>query len=184
MTTFERVEDDSGIDAVAALAHEIWNGHFVPIIGQAQVDYMLDKFQSARAIRAQIAGGYEYYLMVEGGDRAGYFALVPSSDEPTAQLSKIYVRSDRRGRGAGRAAVGFAEKLCADRGIVRLLLTVNVNNAGPIAFYMRMGFANAGSLVTDIGNGFVMDDYRMEKPVGIPLLPNVPIASTLHARRS
>jgi hypothetical protein len=31
--------------------------------------------------------------------------------------------------------------------------------------YERMGFSIAEAIVMDIGGGFVMDDYRMEKPV-------------------
>ncbi len=33
------------------------------------------------------------------------------------------------------------------------------------AFYERMGFARTGSLVQDIGNGFVMDDFKLMKPL-------------------
>jgi len=46
-----------------------------------------------------------------------------------------------------------------------LWLTVNKDNADSIAFYRRVGFGIAGSSVTDIGGGFVMDDYRMSKSV-------------------
>jgi hypothetical protein len=35
-----------------------------------------------------------------------------------------------------------------------------------------MGFRNVGSLVQDIGNGFVMDDYKMEKTVRQPHQPD------------
>ncbi len=28
-----------------------------------------------------------------------------------------------------------------------------------------MGFKNVGPLVTDIGNGYIMDDYQMEKTI-------------------
>ena len=31
----------------------------------------------------------------------------------------------------------------------------------------KLGFKNVGPLVTDIGNGFVMDDYQMEKALSI-----------------
>ena len=70
----ERVESPEQIAAVAALAREIWMQHYIPIIGAAQVEYMLAKFQSAEAIARQIAEeGYEYYL----APGAGYLALVP-----------------------------------------------------------------------------------------------------------
>jgi hypothetical protein len=36
---------------VAPMAHEVWNEHYVPLIGQAQVDYMVAKFQSAEAMQ-------------------------------------------------------------------------------------------------------------------------------------
>ena len=65
------------IDAVAVLAHEIWNQHFPSIIGQEQVDYMLAELQSASAISRQIReNGYEYYLVADEEARVGYFALV------------------------------------------------------------------------------------------------------------
>jgi len=165
MTTFDRVTDDGGIEAVATLAHEIWNQHFVPLIGQAQVDYMLDKFLTPSAIRAQLPLGYEYYLVDVDGESIGFLALVPDPDGAGAHLSKLYVRVGQRGRGVGRAAIVFVEKLCMEWGVGTLWLRVNVGNAGPIAFYKRMGFRIADALVADIGGGFVMDDYRMEKAI-------------------
>jgi len=55
------------------------------------------------------------------------------------------------------------EEECVARGVRELWLTVNKDNAGPIAFYQRVGFAIAGPVVTDIGGGFAMDDYQMVK---------------------
>ena len=45
----------------------------------------------------------------------------------------------------------------------RLILSVNKRNARAIAAYKRNDFAVAESVVTDIGGGFVMDDYIMAK---------------------
>ena len=156
----ERVESPERIAAVAALAREIWTQHYVPIIGAAQVGYMLEKFQSAEAIARQIAAeGYEYHLAPE----AGYVALVPDLVNKSVLLSKIYVRSSLRGTGLGRALLAFAEKRCRELGCAELWLTVNRNNAGSIAFYERMGFRKTNEMVTDIGAGFAMDDWRMAK---------------------
>ena len=43
----------------------------------------------------------------------------------------------------------------------RIILRVNKSNRIAIAAYERMGFSNQGSIVTDIGSGFEMDDYLM-----------------------
>ena len=49
MTEMLDVRTPADVNSVAALARVIWNQHYVPIIGQAQTDYMLAKFQSASA---------------------------------------------------------------------------------------------------------------------------------------
>ena len=42
---------------------------------------------------------------------------------------------------------------------------VNRNNRPSIAWYTGMGFKTVASIVQDMGLGFVMDDYRMEKTI-------------------
>jgi ribosomal protein S18 acetylase RimI-like enzyme len=163
----QRVAEAKDIEEVAALAHEIWNEHFPPIIGQAQVDYMLAELQSAPAITRQIRdGGYEYFFIVDGGERVGYLAVVPDFEGSAMQLSKIYLKRGARGRGVGRAILAQIEQECRRCGLRELWLTVNKDNADSIAFYERVGFIITDAMVTDIGGGFVMDDYRMLKRLG------------------
>ena len=164
----ERVERPEQIAAVAELAEAIWTPHYTPIIGPAQVRYMLAKFQSPEAIARQLAAeGYEYYL----APGAGYLALVPDSARKSMLLSKIYVRAKQRGTGLGRALVAFAEERSRELGCTELWLMVNRHNRGSIAFYERMGFRKTGEMRTDIGDGFVLDDWRMAKPVRRPAAP-------------
>jgi ribosomal protein S18 acetylase RimI-like enzyme len=155
------VSTDEEIGAVEALAREIWTEHYTPIIGPAQVEYMLEKFQSKEAIAGQIREGYSYFLLEERGSRIGYLAV--QSREGELFLSKIYVRSSERGRGYARTAVHFAEGFAAERKLARITLTVNKHNRGSIRAYKRLGFEKIEALVQDIGGGFVMDDYRMGK---------------------
>ena len=165
MTKFKLVASREDIAEVARLACEIWPEHYVPIIGQAQVDYMLEKFQSARAIADQLARQYEYYLVLDGGQSAGYVAIVPSAGESTLLLSKMYIRKELRGQGMGKETLGFVEGLCRQRGIKTIWLTVNKNNARSLAWYKQMGFDTVRPAVQDIGGGFVMDDFVMEKQI-------------------
>lgn len=165
MTTFHAVRSEPEIAEVVRLAREIWQEHYVPIIGQAQVDYMLESFQSQRAVAEQLGQAYEYFLARADGQSAGYTAVVPSRSEPMLLLSKLYVHRSVRGRGVGRELLRFVEELCRSRGITRIWLTVNKHNTHSIAWYGRMGFQSTGSLVQDIGGGFVMDDFRLEKAV-------------------
>ena len=166
MINLIEVHSKTQIADVARLAREIWCEHYVPLIGQEQVDYMLGKFQSERAITDQIADAHEYYIAVQDDKSAGYMAVVPKISEASLMLSKIYVKKSARGRGLGWKMLEFMETLCRHRHIKKIWLTVNKNNSPSIAWYSRMGFVNTGSLIQDIGEGYVMDDYRMEKSIG------------------
>jgi ribosomal protein S18 acetylase RimI-like enzyme len=158
---FIAVTTEEHREIIASLAREIWTEHYTPIIGREQVHYMLDRFQSPNALAEQIKAGALYFLMKEDDEFTGYISVQPKGNE--LFLSKIYVRSSRRGKGHGRKAVRFAESLARERGLLKITLTVNKNNVNAIRAYEKMGFRNAGPIVQDIGGGFVMDDYIMEK---------------------
>ena len=44
----------------------------------------------------------------------------------------------------------------------RIYLTVNKHNDHAVKVYKNTGFTVSNKVITDIGNGFVMDDYVME----------------------
>ena len=157
------VKDIHQIEAVASLAEEIWNQHFIPIIGKQQVDYMVEKFQSVQAIKAQLNDGYQYYLFDNAKGYFGYTAVLPRGNE--LFLSKLYIKKSKRGKGYGRQSLAFIESLAVmlDKSLVSL--TVNRNNISTIKVYEKMGYKISGEVVKDIGNGFVMDDFTMYKPV-------------------
>jgi diamine N-acetyltransferase len=162
-TTFIQVSTGNQIEIVESLAREIWTEHYTPIIGKVQVDYMLDRFQTKEAISEQIREGFLYFLIETGGESIGYIAVKPKGGE--LFLSKIYIRSSRRASGYGRKALRFIESLADEKGLGKISLTVNKNNILSIKAYEKLGFKNLGPVVQEIGGGFVMDDYRMEKDV-------------------
>jgi len=159
---------------VAELAEVIWRDHFTPIIGAAQVAYMLDKFQSAQAISAQLAAGTEYYTASVDGIAVGYTALVPDAANGRLMISKLYVRRDRRGGGLGSGLLRFIESEGEKRALSILWLTVNRFNDGPIQWYLRKGFHKVDEVKKDIGGGFYMDDFIMEKPLSKRPIPKEP----------
>ncbi|HEY7640984.1 MAG TPA: GNAT family N-acetyltransferase [Steroidobacteraceae bacterium] len=149
---------------MAGLARAIWYEYYVPLIGRAQVDYMVSRFQSSEAMGQQLRDGYEYFLTERDGQDIGYCAVQPQPAEKSLFLSKLYLIRDARGAGTGRVCMEFIEQLARRRGLKLLWLTVNKGNPA-VKAYERLGFRIAADLVMDIGGGFVMDDFRMEKPL-------------------
>lgn len=159
------VHDGATIAAIAQLAREIWEEYYVPLIGRAQVDYMVGKFQTAAAIQGQIEEGYEYFAVELGTRLVGYMSVRAEREQKRLFISKLYLHKASRGSGTGRRCIEFLEQLARRRGLTRLWLTVNKGNP-TVKTYERLGFHIAEQIVMDIGNGFVMDDYRMEKDLG------------------
>jgi diamine N-acetyltransferase len=156
------VKNQNQIETVELLAKEIWVEHYTPIIGEKQVDYMLDKFQSKEAIANQISReGFIYYLIQKNGQFIGYIGVQPKRKE--LFLSKIYIKNLERGKGYAKEAMQFLENLTKEKNLNKITLTVNKNNLNSIKAYRKFGFKNIGSIFQNIGNGFVMDDYKMEK---------------------
>lgn len=162
---FKQVNSVEEIEETARLADEVWREYYVSIISIGQIEYMLDKFQSVAAITEQIQDqGYEYYLFKRENEPAfGYMSVKP--EEGKLFLSKFYIVKNHRGQGYASQAIEFLERLCRERGFSHIWLTVNKYNHSSIAVYERKGFRIVREQVADIGNGYVMDDYIMEKEI-------------------
>lgn len=145
---------------IAEMAEEIWTEHYIPLIGEAQVRYMLEKFQSKDILAEQMStGGYVYFIAYIGSIPCGYEGIKWESETRAVFLSKLYVKSEFRRRGVSRALLDVACKEYAD--YESIYLTVNKNNKYSINAYRRLGFNITKSVIGDIGNGYVMDDYVM-----------------------
>ena len=80
-------------------------------------------------------------------------------------LSKISLLNEHRGQRLPTATIRFYEMIARKRGLDALYLTVNKNNEMAIRAYKANGFEVIDAVETDIGEGFVMDDYIMERKV-------------------
>lgn len=154
------VTTDPDMCVIAKLAKIIWKDHYVPIIGADQVEYMLAKYQTHKAIRSQIEHeGYEYFLILADENPVGYLGIIQRHNE--LFLSKLYILSEERSKGYGHLGMDFLITRCKTNGSDFITLTVNKNNQNSILAYEKMGFERYGEVVSDIGSGYVMDDFLM-----------------------
>ncbi|MCL2529482.1 MAG: GNAT family N-acetyltransferase [Coriobacteriia bacterium] len=156
------------ISTLAQVADEIWHEYWPGLIGDAQTDYMVEQFQSESALAHAInEDGYLYYLLFEGDRIVGYMGAQPQEDEKRLFLSKLYVYEAERGNGYAAEALKLLELICKESWLKTIYLTVNKGNDLAIDVYKAKGFDIVDSVEKDIGDGFVMDDYIMEKKIAL-----------------
>jgi RimJ/RimL family protein N-acetyltransferase len=162
MAHLELAKHTEDYKVIADLAKEIWTEHYTPIIGSEQVEYMLDKFQSKEAIENQIVhSDYNYYIIYDTNALVGYLSI--KKEAHALFLSKIYISKSYRGQGFGKIAMNFIELQAKELNCDSIYLTVNKFNTNSIKAYEKIGYKKIEELVIDIGNGYVMDDFKMEK---------------------
>jgi ribosomal protein S18 acetylase RimI-like enzyme len=156
---FAEVKTDVELNELAALADEIWHEFFPVILTAEQIDYMVEKFQSFGAMKAQISGqGYRYFLVKLDGVSVGYFGICKKEDG-SLFLSKLYLKKSMRRKGLASLMFRQIKRIAREEGCEKIWLTVNKHNDHAIAVYKKFGMRIIREECTDIGNGFVMDDY-------------------------
>ena len=146
---------------LAEMIAQLWHSAYDDLLGAAQVDYMTSTLQSASAIDDQIMNkNYIYFYVMSDGEKIGYCAV--EAEEDRLFLSKLYLKEEKRGKGIGQKALAGVTEMAKRLGLSSVYLTVNKGNARAIAAYEKFGLGRTDSIVTDIGGGYVMDDYVYE----------------------
>ena len=83
------------------------------------------------------------FLLFAEGRLSGYGEVWEDRAEGEAELARILVAPDERGRGIGRRFVSLLAQRALDRGFDEIWLRVLPTNAPALACYRRAGFARA-----------------------------------------
>lgn len=146
------------IQTIYSLAYDIWQIHYVPIIGQDQVNYMLDKMYDKESLTEQMMiKKHQFYLIQHEKKHIGFVSI---SGEKEVWIHKFYIQQDYQGKGLGEKVFEQIRQL---RGASNTYtLTVNRQNFKSINFYFKLGFKIDHIADFDIGNGFWMNDFIMK----------------------
>jgi len=161
-TKLKAITTKEAVAELLPLVETIWREVFPPIIEEAQIEYMLQNYQSQDNIWGEINNGVQYYFITEENTRyVGYLAF--ELREECLFISKIYLIQTARGKGLSSEIFDWLEETALNHGKDRLQLRVNRSNTRAIEVYLHKGFVITHSGISDIGGGFVMDDYYFEK---------------------
>lgn len=149
---------EKDISVVSDLASTIWNQHYPSIIGQEQVDYMLNMMYSQRSLLEQIKIKGHLFFAIELDEKDIGFISVHEEKKGHWYLNKFYIDQNLSAKGIG--SISF--KLLLDEiSPQTITLTVNRKNHKSINFYFKNGFRIEEVKDFDIGDGFLMKDFIM-----------------------
>lgn len=154
----------SDMPLIRDLAYRIWPDTYGSILPKDQLDYMLDKMYNEKTLTEQLEQGRDFVLVYNGGDAVGFASTSLLIAPSVFKLHKLYVLPSEQGKGTGRFLIDTIIKDIKEKGATALRLNVNRHNKAK-SFYEKLGFTVIKEENIDIGNGYFMDDYIMERGI-------------------
>ena len=154
------------LPVITQLAPEIWQDAYKGILSAGQIAYMLKMMYAPEKLQADFDNGVKFRLIDLENSHIGFFAFFECADDRyMLKLDKLYLKPDFHGRGIGSKVLQYLTECASDAGYTAIRLNVNKENATAIRAYSKNGFKKKASVKIDIGSGFFMDDFIMEKKI-------------------
>lgn len=152
------------VKVIQEITNITWPITYGEILSKTQLDYMLRLFYSDEALAKQIENKEQlFYLISDSKSTIGFIGIEHNyKDEAVTKIHKIYLLPETQGKGYGKKVFEFIEKLASENNSKELLLNVNRFNTA-LNFYKKLGFEIKEEVNVEIGNGYLMEDYVMEK---------------------
>lgn len=146
------------------IAREAWEKAYTEILTREQIEYMFDWMYSIPSMLEQMKVKGHGFLIARNGEQYTGFVSFEENYKNTfrTKIHKLYVLPDTQGSGVGKALVDAVAEIAKASGDTQLTLNVNRFNKAQ-GFYKRIGFDIIAEEDIDIGHGYLMEDYIMEK---------------------
>ena len=149
------------IPLIRELTYKVWPQTYLDILTSEQIGYMLEMMYSPASLEKQMKDGCCFIIVYNDNNPVGFASYQLISKE-VAKLHKIYVLPSQQGKGTGNHMLDYVIQQVKDQGAASLQLQVNRNNSA-VSFYEKKGFTVIEEADFDIGNGYYMNDFVMEK---------------------
>lgn len=154
---------EKDLPVIQEIARLTWGPAYGSIISQEQIDYMLEKMYNKGVLLEQLLEGYVFLIAEINAKDVGFASYsVTDPINKIYKLHKLYVLPECHGKGVGKFLINEVLDKIKAAGGLRLELNVNRENKAK-DFYESAGFTIKETVNLDIGNGFFMNDYVMQK---------------------
>jgi diamine N-acetyltransferase len=152
------------VKTIQEIANVTWPITYGEILSKEQLDYMMNLFYSDKALTKQIQTQEQlFYIAYEQATILAFMAIEHRyKKEAVTRIHKIYILPEAQGKGIGKSLIDRVQKLAIQNNSTSLSLNVNRFNKA-LNFYQKIGFEIVSEENIEIGNGYLMEDYKMEK---------------------
>jgi ribosomal protein S18 acetylase RimI-like enzyme len=153
------------IEQIRELAYATWPTAYGNILSSDQLHYMLTLMYSVEAITNQMEIlQHQFILAYNDNIATGFASYSPkkAGDPSVYRLHKLYVLPGQQKKGTGKFLLDHITSEIIQVGARTLELNVNRQNTA-FHFYIKLGFKITKEEDIDIGSGYFMNDYVMEK---------------------
>ena len=151
------------VSTIHQLANQIYYPSYQEILSKDQMDFMLEKSYTEKALIETIENNQDFYLLQNSAQNSVGFMAVQNKSSSILRIEKLYLLSSVQGQGCGRLLIDFAAQEALRRSRDTLELNVNRGNKA-YYFYLKIGFEVVEEI--DIPYfGYVLDDYIMQKRI-------------------
>lgn len=159
------VATNSQLEIIQDLAKAIWPDAYGAILSQEQLEYMMEMMYSLDSLENQLKNNIVFLLVKEENDFIGFASYeLNFQNSNKTKIHKLYILPTIQGKGVGKNLILHIQEIARKNSNAALILNVNKYNKAK-DFYLHNQFEIADSLVVDIGNGYVMDDFVMVKKI-------------------
>ncbi len=165
MISIQKNKDD-GFASIRSIAAAVWPIAYGAILSKEQLAYMMEMMYSVAALQQQATENKHHFIVALDDETPVGFASfeLNANETKKTKIHKIYVLSNMQGKGIGKQLINFIDREAEKHKQSALFLNVNKHNIAQ-HFYKKLGFTITQEEVIAIGNGYVMDDYVMEKSI-------------------
>ncbi|TAL44637.1 MAG: N-acetyltransferase [Chitinophagaceae bacterium] len=149
------------IPLIRELTFKVWPQTYAPILSKEQIEYMLEIMYSEESLQLQMDEGAAFVIVYDDAEPVG-FASFQETEPQLWKLHKIYILTSQQGKGTGKFTLDYIINHIKEKNANTLQLQVNRYNKAK-DFYEKLGFFVIKIADFDIGNGYFMNDYIMEK---------------------
>jgi GNAT superfamily N-acetyltransferase len=145
------------------IAYTTWPTTYETILSTAQIEYMLELFYSDDTLFKNLNEGHYFLIAKQGDDTLGFAAYEPHyHSKNQIRLHKLYLLPKAQGKGVGKLLIQEVERKAKENNDETISLNVNRFNKAYL-FYLKNGFQIIAEEDLAIGQGYLMEDYKMEK---------------------